>query len=89
MVPLGNLHGWTSQLAWFRSLKCMVGLAQVHGWTRASAWFGFRRCMVGLEKRDLRANMTLPKTITHHLGKKCFAFSSLDKSNIPDILAKL
>ena len=33
--------------------------------------------------------MTLPKTITHHLGKKCFAFSSLDKSNIPDILAKL
>ena len=33
--------------------------------------------------------MTLPKTITHHLGKMCFAFSSLDKSNIPDILAKL
>ena len=25
----------------------------------------------------------------NHLGKKCFAFSSLDKSNIPDILAKL
>ena len=24
----------------------------------------------------------------NHLGKKCFAFSSLDKSNIPDILAK-
>ena len=24
-----------------------------------------------------------------HLGKKCFAFSSLDKSNIPDILAKI
>ena len=23
------------------------------------------------------------------LGKKCFAFSSLDKSNIPDILAKI
>ena len=23
------------------------------------------------------------------LGKKCFAFSSLDKSNIPDILARL
>lgn len=23
----------------------------------------------------------------NHLGKKCFAFSSLDKSNIPDILA--
>ena len=25
----------------------------------------------------------------NHLGRKCFAFSSLDKSNIPDILAKL
>ena len=25
----------------------------------------------------------------NHLGKKCFAFSSLDKSNIPDVLAKL
>ena len=25
----------------------------------------------------------------NHLGKKCFTFSSLDKSNIPDILAKI
>ncbi len=25
----------------------------------------------------------------NNLGKKCFAFSSLDKSNIPDILAKI
>ena len=25
----------------------------------------------------------------NHLGKKCFAFSSLDKSNIPDILEKI
>ena len=25
----------------------------------------------------------------NHLGKRCFAFSSMDKSNIPDILAKL
>ena len=25
----------------------------------------------------------------NHLGKKCFAFSSMDKSNIPDILAKI
>ena len=25
----------------------------------------------------------------NYLGKKCFAFSSMDKSNIPDILAKL
>ena len=25
----------------------------------------------------------------NHLGKKCFAFSSMDKTNIPDILAKI
>ncbi len=25
----------------------------------------------------------------NHLGKKCFVFSSLDKSNIPDTLAKI
>ena len=25
----------------------------------------------------------------NHLGKECFAFSSMDKSNIPDILAKI
>ena len=25
----------------------------------------------------------------NHLGKKCFACSSLDKSNIPDILARI
>ena len=25
----------------------------------------------------------------NHLGKKCFTFSSMDKSNIPDILAKI
>ena len=25
----------------------------------------------------------------NHLGKRCFAFSSLDKSNIPDLLAKI
>ena len=25
----------------------------------------------------------------NHLGKKCFAFSSLNKSNIPDIIAKI
>ncbi len=33
-------------------------------------------------------NSTLA-TLNNHLGKKCFAFSSLDKSNIPDILAKM
>ena len=25
----------------------------------------------------------------NHLGKKCFAFSSLDKSNIPFIMARI
>ena len=25
----------------------------------------------------------------NHLGKKCFAFSSLDKSNIPNILTRI
>ena len=25
----------------------------------------------------------------NHLGKKCFAFSSLDKSNIPSIMARI
>ncbi len=25
----------------------------------------------------------------NHLGKRCFAFSSMDKSNIPDIVAKI
>ena len=29
------------------------------------------------------------KAFLNPLGKKCFAFSSLDKSNIPDILAKM
>ena len=28
-------------------------------------------------------------TLHNHLRKKCFAFSSLDKSNIPDILRNL
>ena len=28
-------------------------------------------------------------TSLNHLGKRCFAFASLDKSNIPDILAKI
>ena len=29
------------------------------------------------------------KAFLNHRGKMCFAFSSLDKSNIPDILTKL
>ena len=34
-------------------------------------------------------NIITLATLFNHLGKKCFAFSSLDKSNIPDILAKM
>ena len=34
-------------------------------------------------------NTSTLATFNHHLGKKCFAFASLDKSNIPDILAKI
>ena len=34
-------------------------------------------------------NTFILATLNDHLGKKCFAFSSLDKSNIPDILAKI
>ena len=34
-------------------------------------------------------NIITLATLFNHLGKKCFAFSSLDKSNIPDILAKI
>ena len=33
--------------------------------------------------------LTVRKSNLNHLGKKCFAFSSMDKSNIPDILAKI
>ena len=31
---------------------------------------------------------TVPSSL-NHLGKKCFSFSSMDKSNIPDIVAKI
>ena len=34
-------------------------------------------------------NISILATFNNHLGKKCFAFSSLDKSNIPDVLAKI
>lgn len=34
-------------------------------------------------------NIITLATLFNHLGKKCFAFSSLDKSNIPDILVKM
>ncbi len=34
-------------------------------------------------------NISTLATLNDHLGEKCFAFSSSDKSNIPDILAKI
>ena len=83
----------TRELAWFHSATCMDGLAQVHGWTFRSAWLRFRRCMDGLSKRDLGAEKTHPRptalALLNHLGKKRFAFSSLDKSNLPYILTKI
>ena len=55
------------------------------------------RCQIGTLNGGRGSNIKyLPYAFTengvaslNHLGKKCFAFSSLDKSNIPDILAKL
>ena len=47
-------------------------------------------------KKFVRMARTDDKTVLihvgsslNHLGKKCFAFSSMDKSNIPDIVAKI
>ena len=78
MVPLGNLHGWTRASAWLDFPKCMVALLALHGWT-FKARSGRRK----------DTPSTPPHPNLNHLGKKCFAFSSLDKSNIPDILAKV
>ncbi len=46
--------------------------------------FGGKIC-----RRQTRRAPKRPRASLNYLGKKCFAFSSLDKSNIPDILAKL
>ena len=46
--------------------------------------FGGKIC-----RRQTRRAPKRPRASLNHLGKKCFAFSSLDKSNIPDILAKI
>ena len=47
--------------------------------------------MTPAEVVDIRALCVgeRPQQSTNYLDKKCFPFSSLDKSNIPDILAKL
>ena len=41
------------------------------------------------EMSELVANCDRFKASLNFLGKRCFAFASLDKSNIPDILAKI
>ena len=46
--------------------------------------FGGKIC-----RRQTRRAPKRPRASLNYLGKKCFAFASLDKSNIPDILAKL
>ncbi len=43
----------------------------------------------GLASKMAIGNIITLATLFNHLGKKCFAFSSLDKSYIPDILAKM
>ena len=49
--------------------------------------------MEELKKLDFGIKKSCSRSIVkaslNHLGKKCFAFSSLDKSNIPGILAKV
>ena len=39
--------------------------------------------------RAISANLIHVGASLNYLGKRCFAFASLDKSNIPDILAKI
>ena len=46
--------------------------------------FGGKIC-----RRQTRRAPKRPRASLNYLGKRCFAFSSLDKSNIPDILAKI
>ena len=44
---------------------------------------------VRLARTDDKAVLIHVGASLNHLGKKCFAFSSMDKSNIPDIVAKI
>ena len=62
MVPLGNLHGWTSRLAWLDSRKCMVGLSEVHGSAFGVAWMDLKTAIY-------RPKMTRPHARpAHHRG---------------------
>ena len=60
------------------NLKCQIGI---------SSWGGDRQLPYAFTENGIA--MLSSGASLNHLGKKCFAFSSLDKSNIPDILAKL
>ena len=44
---------------------------------------------VRMARTDDKAVLIHVGASLNHLGKKCFAFSSMDKSNIPDIVAKI
>ena len=44
---------------------------------------------VRMARTDDKAVLIHVGATLNHLGKKCFAFSSMDKSNIPDIVAKI
>ena len=44
---------------------------------------------VRMARTDDKAALIHVGASLNHLGKKCFAFSSMDKSNIPDIVAKI
>ena len=40
-------------------------------------------------RRNNRSTLIHVGASFNNLGKRCFAFSSMDKPNIPDILAKI
>jgi hypothetical protein len=49
-----------------------------------------KRFVVKLEIGNIgTGNNSTLATLIKDLGKKCFGFTALDKSNIPDILAKI
>ena len=79
-----QFHNFT--LAWFHDRFLVIDKTTlIHGMRRRNALrFGGKIC-----RRQTRRAPKRPRASLNHLGKKCFAFSSLDKSNIPDILAKL
>ena len=60
-----------------------VNIWNIWGWTFVNAAFHDRFLII--DDKELY----LIGASLKDLGKKCFGFTSLDKSNIPDILAKI